>query len=253
MAMRCLVIMPFDSGYDEVFEFGIKPPLEARGIVCQRMDKIAGAMNIISEMVRRLHDADLIVADLSEGNANVHYELGVSHAAGGARHWTLIAERGTKVPFDLAQYKVVFYGRSYKGIQRLVSDLSTEIDALGDSDGPANPVHDFLQAVRAHGSRKRPLLKLADRRPEQQLRDAVVQMLVLRYLVALKVDEPAPALTQLCRRLNIASRKMAVEAVRYLEESGLIERAAETKESCWRATSKGRQVSASLSTLAGAF
>jgi hypothetical protein len=56
MSIRCLVIMPFDSAYDEVFEVGIKPTLEARGIVCERMDKIAGSMNIVSEMVRRLYE-----------------------------------------------------------------------------------------------------------------------------------------------------------------------------------------------------
>jgi predicted transcriptional regulator len=251
MAIRCLVIMPFDDGYDDVFEVGIKATLEARGIVCERMDKIAGSMNIVSEMVRRLYEADLIVADLSECNANVHYELGVSHAAGGARHWTLIAEHGTKVAFDLAQYKVLFYRRTYKGIHNLVSELSLEIDALGNSDGPVNPVHDYLQGVRAHVGRKPSRPKLTDRQPERQLRDAAVQMLVLRSLAALPADAPAPALTGLCRSLNLSSRKTAVEAVRFLEESELIERAAENKGTCWRATNKGRRLSASLASLAG--
>src|SRR5262245_6497221 len=144
MAARCFVIMPFDPAYDDIFEYGIRRALAKRGIESFRMDQVPGSINLIEQMIRHLCEADLIVADLTGANANVLYELGVAHAAGASRQAVLIAENGSEVPFDLAPYKVVYYDRSFRGIENLSDHLLREIDAIEQGNVAANPVLDYL-------------------------------------------------------------------------------------------------------------
>jgi tetratricopeptide (TPR) repeat protein len=59
-------------------------------------------------MLIRLTASDLVVADLSTGNANVYYEVGVRHAAR-KPGCVLIAPEWAKPPFDLEQIRHIRY------------------------------------------------------------------------------------------------------------------------------------------------
>jgi DNA-binding MarR family transcriptional regulator len=248
MAARCFVIMPFDPAYDDVFEYGIRRTLARRGIESFRMDQVPGSINLIEQMIRHLCEADLIVADLTGANANVLYELGVAHAAGASRQAVLIAENGSEVPFDLAPYKVVYYDRSFRGIENLSDHLLREIDAIEQGDIAANPVLDYLSRKARRPARK--ISESGSEAASAQLSHALVQYLVLSDLSALLAEESAPSLTDLCQRLGVASRKSVVEAVRNLENAGLVARDARGKQVFWRATETGRNLTRRLSTLA---
>ena len=54
----------------------------AGGFFCQRSDDITKPGRISLQILQAIGDADLIVADLSEHNPNVMYELGFAHALG---------------------------------------------------------------------------------------------------------------------------------------------------------------------------
>ena len=91
----CFMVMPFSTkptplgpdeagpkqvDFDALWEKALCPAIEACGYEPVRADQDSGAL-IIVEMIQRLAMADLVVADISIGNANVYYEIGVRHAA----------------------------------------------------------------------------------------------------------------------------------------------------------------------------
>jgi CheY-like chemotaxis protein len=110
----CFVIMPFSrtrscrsEDWTEIFVNAIKPAVEGAGFSyeCRRSDGLAG--NIIEDILDQLNRADLVIADLTDRNPNVFYELGVRHAL--RRGTVLIAQNRAHVPFDLRPYAIQEY------------------------------------------------------------------------------------------------------------------------------------------------
>lgn len=89
----CFMIMPFSTkktglkpgqgpetvDFDALWTKALAPAIEDAGYAPVRADQDAGAL-IIVEMLERLAYSDLVLADISIGNANAYYEIGVRHA-----------------------------------------------------------------------------------------------------------------------------------------------------------------------------
>lgn len=111
---QCFVIMPFSKtrscrseDWTEIYRNVIKPAVEGAGFnyECRRSDGLAG--NIIEDILDYLNRADLVIADLTDRNPNVFYELGVRHAL--RRGTILITQKIAHVPFDLRPYAIQEY------------------------------------------------------------------------------------------------------------------------------------------------
>src|SRR5271155_2904688 len=105
------VIMPFsptatEDAWDTIYDHVFKPTLEQCGYHCTRAEVSMGSL--IASIVEDLIEADLVLADVTDRNANVFYELGVRHAL---RRETIIVSRGPDhVPSDLKGYWFLTYG-----------------------------------------------------------------------------------------------------------------------------------------------
>lgn len=160
--LRCFVLMPFDDRMQEVYEGVYRPVCDKNDIECWRVDEVAGPGSITRDIVEGILEADLIIADLTGRNPNVFYELGIAHMAGNKTIMT--AQMRDDVPFDIANYRVIFYGQSIAGSKRLSEDLDRAIQELLTAlDRTNNPVQDVL-AGRAvgKGAGKIPLIKVID-------------------------------------------------------------------------------------------
>lgn len=81
---RCFVIMPFSERlsnrpkgfFEEVFDSLIKPAAEAAGFDVATANK-DGSDVIQSTIINELMDADLVIADMTDHNPNVMFELGL--------------------------------------------------------------------------------------------------------------------------------------------------------------------------------
>ena len=71
---------PAEVNFDRLWAAAFRPAIEQLGYEPVRADQDLGAL-IINEMIERLALSDLVLADVSIGNANVYYEIGVRHAA----------------------------------------------------------------------------------------------------------------------------------------------------------------------------
>jgi hypothetical protein len=67
--------------------------------------------DITARIHRELRTAEMVVADLTEGNTNVAYELGIRHALG--RPYVLVCRSDTQPPFDLRNLSTVFVDATY--------------------------------------------------------------------------------------------------------------------------------------------
>src|ERR1041385_5201183 len=84
----------------------VVPAAETHGYVVVRADQIKTPGMLIFQIWRFLLDAELVIADLTGANLNVHYELGIRHAI--TKPVLQLAERGEMLAFDVAGVRTVF-------------------------------------------------------------------------------------------------------------------------------------------------
>lgn len=83
----------------------IEPACERAGIKnVQRADDIDEAGDIPQQVIEAIRDADLVIADLTDSNPNVMYELGLRHAVG---RCTLAIAEWNRLPFDVSTLRTV--------------------------------------------------------------------------------------------------------------------------------------------------
>ena len=80
--------------------------------------EIAAPGNINDQVIRRLIEADLVVANLTSLNPNVMYELGVRHATN--RPVVILKQDdGIRLPFDVSSERTLFYKNDMMGVEEL--------------------------------------------------------------------------------------------------------------------------------------
>lgn len=133
-----------EQKWTEIFEYIIKPAVEKSrlGYKCER--SIAERENIIRGILEGLNKANVVIADLTDNNPNVFYELGVRHTL--ANRTILIAQGEEHIPFDLRPYPVALYGESPAKIAEFKSEIKKKLkDIETNPERSDNPVSDFLK------------------------------------------------------------------------------------------------------------
>lgn len=149
---QCFVIMPFGQMGTEdhirnlkIYQQLIRPVLRQCGFKSIRADELEHLGNITRDIIELLHEADLVIADLSGKNANVFYELGVRHAL--FRYGTVpIIRKGETLPFDIANYRAIFYSTELDGPEEFRRELLKRIKVFDSKPKRKsdNPVHDII-------------------------------------------------------------------------------------------------------------
>lgn len=105
---RCFVIMPFDEKLNYVYGI-IKKQLSSKGFICNRVDEIMGATPIINKILTEMLRSRYIIADLTDCNPNVFYELGIAHSFKEAQNIIILKQKGSSVPFDITHLTYIEY------------------------------------------------------------------------------------------------------------------------------------------------
>jgi hypothetical protein len=124
--------MPFGDKYQPIYDDHIRPAIESAGLRCQRADEVAGAKSITWDIWERISCARFLVADLTERNANVFYEVGLAHAL--SKDVILVTQSMEFVPFDLRSVRCIEYEYTPRGIRAFESKLRVAIDAVMRSE-----------------------------------------------------------------------------------------------------------------------
>lgn len=140
-------VLDLDASYEV-----IKMAVESAGLECIRADEIVHSGTIDVPMYQWLLNADLVIADLSTGNVNAAFELGVRYAL---RPYTTIvlAEEQFKNPFDLSHIVIRNYKHlgdeiGFREAKRLMDELKTAIDTIVNHPQTDSPVYTFIPTLR---------------------------------------------------------------------------------------------------------
>jgi hypothetical protein len=118
----CFVLMPFDADFDDIYQLGIKQSCIDAGAYCERVDEQIFNESILERIYNQISKADIIIADMTNRNANVFYEVGYAHALG--KTTILLTKNSDDIPFDLKHYPHIIYNNS---IKKLKEDLTTRV------------------------------------------------------------------------------------------------------------------------------
>jgi hypothetical protein len=125
---NAFIAMQFSEPYNEVYRDAIRPLVEEIGFEPFRVDEAVGPGIILNDIWGRITEASVVIAEVSEANPNVYYEVGVAHAL--RKPTVLLAQRGTKLPFDLGPHRCIFYDNSIPGRARLLDALRSSLISL---------------------------------------------------------------------------------------------------------------------------
>ena len=129
---KAFVIMPFKEPYNSYYTAIYKPALESASCIVSRVDDLSAPRPIILDIQESILNADLILCDMSERNANVFYELGLAHAIG--KPAILVARKEDELPFDLRHVRVVVFDHSLPGWeQKLAGGIATAARKLQET------------------------------------------------------------------------------------------------------------------------
>ena len=83
---------------------------------------------ILNDIWSNITEASVVIEEVSEPNPNVYYEIGVAHAL--QKPTVLLANRTTKLPFDLGPHRCIFYDNTIPGRARLLDGLRGSLTSL---------------------------------------------------------------------------------------------------------------------------
>lgn len=108
-----------------------------------------GGNHVMNDVIYAIDRADLVIADLTDSNPNVFYELGICHALGRACI-AVMEDRQTKIEFDISAYRVYKLkledGRYLEAQQKLRDPINLAHRSISDWTKFENPVIDFFRA-----------------------------------------------------------------------------------------------------------
>lgn len=145
---KCFIITPIGNENSEIFrkakgviESTIKPILQEYDF-----DDIKPAYEInmsgmiSTQIINRIINDDLEVANLTGNNPNVMYELCLRHVV--AKPIIHICESGTSLPFDVKDNRTIFYVDDMLGAEELKYNLRKFLDKIDYlEDCMDNPIY----------------------------------------------------------------------------------------------------------------
>jgi hypothetical protein len=174
----CFVICPIGEQEsetrkrsDQVLKHIIRPAVESCGYGAVRADEIDKPGIITSQVIQHIVSDQLVVADLTERNPNVFYELAIRHAL--RKPLVQIIKKGESIPFDVAGTRTISVDhRDLDSVENAKNEICDQIKALEkDSSDIETPISVSLDLQ---------LLRQSEKPEERSIADLVAAVSDLR-------------------------------------------------------------------------
>lgn len=174
----CFVISPIgdpDSETrkrsDQVLKHVVRPAATSCGYKAVRADEIDKPGMITSQVIQHVVNDALVVADLTERNPNVFYELAIRHAL--RKPLVQIIRKGEAIPFDVAGTRTIYVDhKDLDSVEAAKNEIIEQIKALEkDSSDIETPISVSLDLQ---------LLRQSEKPEERSLADLVAAVVDLR-------------------------------------------------------------------------
>jgi methyl-accepting chemotaxis protein len=155
---NCFVIAPIGEEAsptrirsDKVMKYLIKPVVESMGFEAARGDQINKVGYITSEVIDRIVNDDLVIADLTDLNPNVFYELAVRHAI--RKPFVQLIDHAQNLPFDVHGMRTIAVDLDPEALDRAKQQLRESIEWLDNNmDRVVTPISYALTTQDLRGS-----------------------------------------------------------------------------------------------------
>ena len=187
----CFVISPIgemDSETrkrsDKVLKHIITPSIEQLGYEVVRADKISEPGIITTQIIQHIVESPLVVADLTERNPNVFYELALRHAI--RKPLIQMIKKGEAIPFDVAATRIIQFDiQDLDSVEQAKSEIFTQAKSVESGKSEAdNPISVSLDLK---------MLKESGNPEQRSLADVVEALSELRAAVTTidkKINSP---------------------------------------------------------------
>jgi len=121
---NCFVIMPFSESMKRILANVIRPCVEALNFVCKTEADYQAPGHLTPSIISHIANANLIIAEVTDRNPNVFYELGIAHAL----DQTVILLTQNEVPSDVRHWRYYTYKDEMSGEEDLKKKLTQAIN-----------------------------------------------------------------------------------------------------------------------------
>lgn len=140
-------VLPFEKGPENAMQ-AIKDEINSNKLDCEliksadRFDPTRGN-NIVENIWQDICASNFIIADISNRNPNVFYELGICDTIGKnvitlcSRH-SLENDYSNRLPFDIATQYTIIYDEDYNGYKKMTEEVVKRIKAILRIDNGVN-------------------------------------------------------------------------------------------------------------------
>ena len=120
----CFVMMPFGQWYDRYYQEIYIPAIRDAGFEPIRADELFSTGSVVEQIWEQIEKSKVLLAEVTDKNPNVFYELGLAHAA--RKPVVFTSGKLDDVPFDLRHLRVIVYDvrepQWADKLQRLITD-----------------------------------------------------------------------------------------------------------------------------------
>lgn len=116
------------SGYKKEYEEAIRKAIESFGLIPVLAETTAKAEGLLCNVCQTIQKSGYAVADISEDNKNVPYELGIIHSLG--KKCCILCNSDTKIPVDLAGLTLHKYENEKKIKKNVSKWISDNVDEI---------------------------------------------------------------------------------------------------------------------------
>ncbi|MGV3774581.1 MAG: hypothetical protein ACO1QB_16900 [Verrucomicrobiales bacterium] len=126
---KIVVLLPSGKLFDHLFSLGIKPVCEGLNLEVSRPPVQLQNPPVLDQVHRRIRDADLIVADVSAGNASILYTIGYAQAIG--KPLLLCAIAAEDFPLNAQLFEPIIHAAR---AEVLALELKSRLKSLWNTD-----------------------------------------------------------------------------------------------------------------------
>lgn len=142
---KVFMIMPFEDSFFEVYKM-IKMNF-IDNFEFSHAGEQENQLNILQDIIKPIYEADIIIADITNLNANVIYELGIAHTFN-KKTIVITQDNLNNLPFDLRQYRTKYYTTHFVKFHELLKYLNINLNGAINGDVIySNPVRDFIDTI----------------------------------------------------------------------------------------------------------
>ncbi len=168
----CFVISPIGEDdsetrkrSDQVLKHIITGAVEQLGYTVIRADKISEPGIITHQIIQHIVDAPLVIADLTERNPNVFYELALRHAI--RKPLVQLIKKGETIPFDVAATRIIQFDlQNPDSVDAAKTEIIAQVNSLEtgktDTDNPISVSLDLKMLKESGNPEERSLADIVE-------------------------------------------------------------------------------------------